>query len=72
MTSDALMFVTALFSNCWKFFVAFNIPGTNFTPALAFLSLSVITLFVKFIKSMIGFNTGTSAQASTIAHYRDK
>lgn len=72
MTTDALNFIGALFSNCWRFFVSFNIPGTNFTPGLAFLSLSVIFLFVKFIKSMIGFNTGASANAKTIAHYRDK
>lgn len=72
MTQNALLLIGTLFRECWKFFVSFNIPGTNFTPGLAFLSLSVITLFVKFIRSWVGFGSGASGSAHTIARLRDK
>lgn len=72
MVGDALLFAQALLSNCWRFFISFNLPGTNFTPALAMMAASVIFILVKFIRGMVGFGGGVSANIRTSEKLRDK
>lgn len=65
MLGDALSFAQALLSGCWRFFVSFNLPGTNFTPALAMMASTVIFILIKFIRGFVGFGGGVSANLHT-------
>lgn len=64
MTGEASFFLAMFFANIWKFYVSWNIPGTNFTPAeLSFfvLSLIVIIRFLKRFSSVSDASFGNSS-----------
>lgn len=72
MFGDALSFAQALLSSCWRFFVSFNLPGTNFTPGLAMMASTVIYILIKFIHGFVGFGGGISANIRSSEKLRDK
>lgn len=54
MTSDAILVLQCLFQTIWKLFTAWRIPGTNVTPAAAFLFFLCAAIGLKFMGRVIG------------------
>lgn len=55
MTSDGLQIVQFLFTQIWRFFTEWKIPGTDTTPGAFFMFLILAGIGLKFIISV--FNT---------------
>lgn len=53
MTQDGLTFIQWFFSQFWRFFTSFYIPGTAITPAAAMFGLVAIPLALKTILSVV-------------------
>lgn len=53
MTSDGLRFIQWFFSEFWKLFNSWYIPGTAITPAAAMFGLIAIPLALKTILSIV-------------------
>lgn len=51
MTQDAVAVVEMLFTTIWKFFVCFQIPGTNVTPAAFGIFLLAASFGLRFFLS---------------------
>ena len=60
MTNDALAIVSCLFSNVWRLFNSWYIPGTNVTPAVALFGTLFVAILVRFISQMFGIWEGFS------------
>lgn len=60
MTSDGYAIVTTLFSEVWRFFTSWNIPGTNTTPAAWFMFIMVAGISIKVGKRLLSRNLGGS------------
>lgn len=73
--SDLTTILFNMFNWAWSMATSFKIPGTNITPALAMVFLSVIGLGVRFIRGMLGLNFDAKSirsDANTIrAHYKE-
>lgn len=54
MTSDAILVLQCLFQTIWRLFTAWHIPGTNVTPAAAFLFFLCAAIGLKFLGRVIG------------------
>lgn len=52
MTDDAILVVQAIFSNVWRLFNSWYIPGTNVTPAVALFGLAFVSVVMRFLKSV--------------------
>lgn len=63
MTEDGVYFIQWLFSNFWRFFNSWYIPGTAITPAAAMLGLIVIPLSIKLV---VNLASGTSAPTDAV------
>lgn len=75
MTDDALAVVSCIFSNLWRLFNSWYIPGTNVTPAvMLFGSLFLVILF-RFLSNALGlFSSAESRDFRTggkIPFWRD-
>lgn len=51
MTNDAVSVVEFLFSKIWSFFICFNVPGTNVTPAAFAVFLLAASFGLRFFLS---------------------
>lgn len=64
MTSDALQIVRLVFSQVWRLFTEWYVPGTNVTPAgwaLFMLSFCLgIKIFKRLINDNVSFSSGRS------------
>ena len=58
MTSDGLTIISWYFINFFRFFTDWHIPGTNVTPAMWFIFLSISVIVFKFIKRFITQDLG--------------
>jgi len=54
MTDDAILVVQAIFSNVWRLFNSWYIPGTNVTPAVALFGLAFVSVVIRFLPSVLG------------------
>lgn len=62
MTQDGILFTQWFFSEFWRFFNSWHIPGTSMTPAAFFLTCIIIPLALKFILSVVsGIRSGSGA-----------
>lgn len=61
MTSNGLEIVTCIFSNAWKLFNSWHIPGTNVSPAMWFVFLLVIPMGIKMVLGILGMTGVFSA-----------
>lgn len=56
MTRDAILVLQTLFGTIWRLFTSWHIPGTNVTPAAAFLFFIAVGIGLKFVGRIIGQN----------------
>lgn len=61
MTRDAFFFLSTLFSNIWRLFNSWYIPGTNVTPGAFSLSLLFIYLVTRRLGRLL-FVGGTMGE----------
>lgn len=54
MTDDALSVLVCLFSNIWRLFNSWCIPGTNVTPAVAAFGILFTVMMFNFIGHALG------------------
>lgn len=54
MTGDAFTFVSGFFSQVWRFFISWFIPGTNLTPAGLSFGVLAIIIIIRFVKRFGG------------------
>lgn len=54
MTNDALSVVVAIFSNIFRLFNSWYIPGTNVTPAVLFFGILFVTLAFRIVGKLLG------------------
>lgn len=54
MTNDALSVLVCLFSNIWRLFNSWRIPGTNVTPAEASFGILFTVMMFNFIGQALG------------------
>lgn len=54
MTNDALSVLVCLFTNIWRLFNSWRIPGTNVTPAEAAFGILFSVLMFNFIGKALG------------------
>lgn len=54
MTNDALSVLFCLFSNIWRLFNSWLIPGTNVTPAEAAFGILFTVMIFNFIGQALG------------------
>lgn len=54
MTNDALSVVGAIFSNIFRLFNSWYIPGTNVTPAVLFFGILFVTLAFRIVGKLLG------------------
>lgn len=54
MTNDALSVLVCLFSNIWRLFNSWCIPGTNVTPAEAAFGILFTVMMFNFIGQTLG------------------
>ena len=54
MTNDALSVLFCLFSNIWRLFNSWRIPGTNVTPAEAAFGILFTVMMFNFIGQSLG------------------
>lgn len=52
MTSDAILVLGSLFGVIWRLFTSWYFPGTNVTPAVAFMFLLAAALGLRFIRRL--------------------
>ena len=50
MTSDGFVFTQTFFTQFWRFYTCFYIPGTNLTPAALSIGIIVLVFGIKFIR----------------------
>lgn len=67
MTSDALLVLKTLFQTIWALFSSWHIPGTNVTPAGAFLFLASTGLVFRFIPRLFGVTSQAASMPSRSA-----
>lgn len=54
VSDDFIQILACLFSNAWRIFVSFNIPGTNITvPELAFACLMILFV-LRWVGPLLG------------------
>lgn len=68
MTQDAILVLQTLFNAIWRLFTSFHIPGTNVTPAAAFLFFIVAGIGLKFLSRMFGI--GLDGEGGFVAAVR--
>lgn len=56
MTLNFLTLLQTLFSQCWKFFNSWYIPGTNITPAGAGFFILFAFFVIRFAKKLLSNN----------------
>mgnify|MGYP004510314115 CR=1 FL=1 len=54
MTNDALSVLVCLFSNIWRLFNSWCIPGTNVTPAESAFGILFTVMMFNFIGKALG------------------
>lgn len=54
MTNDALSVLVCLFTNIWRLFNSWRIPGTNVTPAEAGFGILFTVILFNFIAKALG------------------
>lgn len=54
MTNDALSVLVCLFTNIWRLFNSWFIPGTNVTPAEAAFGILFTVMMFNFIGQALG------------------
>lgn len=54
MTNDALAVLVCLFSNIWRLFNSWLIPGTNVTPAEAAFGILFSVVLFNFVGKALG------------------
>lgn len=54
MTNDAIMVLECLFENVWLLFTSWYIPGTDVTPAGAFMFFAFAGLALRFLYRLVG------------------
>lgn len=64
MSSDSLLILSTLFSQFWRFFTQWYLPGTNVTPAGMFFLFLIVPLTFKLVSRLIDFNVGLSLSNS--------
>lgn len=70
MTNDAISVLVCLFSNIWRLFNSWFIPGTNVTPAEAFFGILFTVMMFNFVGSALGIFSragGSESAAKTPA-----
>lgn len=74
MTQDAVSVVEMVFSTFWQFFVCFNVPGTNVTPAAFAIFLLAASFgfrfFLSWCHSMPGSESGLKAGTGAVRSFR--
>lgn len=72
MSADALAILRNFFSNCWKFFNGWYVPGTNVTIGAALLLLFVSGIVLKMILSIIrGSPAEVGSNIKSFSRYND-
>lgn len=57
VSDDFIQILACLFSNAWRIFVSFNIPGTNITvPELAFACLMILFV-LRWVAPLLGIQS---------------
>ena len=59
MTEDALAVVTCIFSNIWRLFNSWYIPGTNVTPAVAMFGCLFVFIVFRWVGPFFGLGVDT-------------
>lgn len=54
MTNDALAVLVCLFSNIWRLFNSWRIPGTNVTPAEGAFGILFTVMMFNFVGQALG------------------
>ena len=54
MTNDALSVLVCLFTNIWRLFNSWRIPGTNVTPAEAAFGILFTVMMFNFLGQALG------------------
>lgn len=54
MTDDAISVLVCLFSNIWRLFNSWLIPGTNVTPAEAAFGILFTVMMFNFVAQALG------------------
>lgn len=54
MTNDALLVVSAIFSNVFHLFNSWYIPGTNVTPAVMLFGILFLTIMFRILSRVFG------------------
>lgn len=54
MTNDAILVLECLFESVWLLFTSWYIPGTDVTPAGAFMFLAFAGLALRFLYRLVG------------------
>lgn len=65
MTSTGLQVVQCIFSNAWRLFNSWHVPGTNVSPAMWFVFLLVIPMGIKLVLAIVGMTGVFSAYSFT-------
>lgn len=55
MTNDGILVLQCLGQTIWRLFTSWHIPGTNVTPAAAFLFFLCAAIGLKFMGRVVGF-----------------
>lgn len=54
MTDDAILVLECLFDSIWMLFTSWYIPGTDVTPAGAFMFFAFAGLALRFLYRLVG------------------
>ena len=53
MTAEAVQFLSGFLAQIWKYFVSWNIPGTNVTPIGWALFIALVMIFINTFKRLM-------------------
>jgi len=64
MTADGIAIVKCLFTEIWRLFISWYLPGTNVTPMALFLFLAAAGIGLKFVSRFLDIGGGVSVSGA--------
>lgn len=60
MSGDAILIVRTVFSQCWRLFTEWRIPGTTTSPGMAFLFALLVVVALRALRIFLNMPGGGS------------
>lgn len=61
MTGDAILIIRTVFSQCWRLFTQWRIPGTATSPGMVMLFALMVVVAIRALRVFLNMGGGNSA-----------